>query len=256
MDPAVRAAAERLLNDCEKAGSFGFDYEAEDMADIKTVARYALAGSHEAGTVETLTVAGDLMAKRLIQLESRHWRTEGPGPDRWQCLLCSQRSDSSNGSHMTGCPVHIWQSARAVPARACGMERLRMSDKEIVFRVNGITWTLAELAEGDEHLRWLIDTHRPADGKSFCPVCDTRAPCDYVSLAATGLARSSATTPPASAGEVRAANLYRDVLAQIVGAFTSGIYCANCGEGVETCRCIIDLARTALAIEPGERETP
>lgn len=40
--------------------------------------------------------------------------------------------------------------------------------------------------------------------------------------------------------------LLRDVLAQIVGAFTSGIYCANCGEGVELCRCIIDLGRTAL----------
>lgn len=40
--------------------------------------------------------------------------------------------------------------------------------------------------------------------------------------------------------------LLRDVLAQIVGAFTSGISCANCGEGVETCRCVIDLGRTAL----------
>ena len=39
----------------------------------------------------------------------------------------------------------------------------------------------------------------------------------------------------------------REALAQIVGAFTSGIYCANCGEGVETCRCIIDLGRTALS---------
>jgi hypothetical protein len=42
------------------------------------------------------------------------------------------------------------------------------------------------------------------------------------------------------------AGQYRDVLAQVVGAFTSGIYCSNCGEGIETCRCIIDLARTAL----------
>jgi hypothetical protein len=47
--------------------------------------------------------------------------------------------------------------------------------------------------------------------------------------------------------QAKTAGVYRDVLARIVGAFTSGIYCANCGEGIETCRCIVDLARTALA---------
>jgi hypothetical protein len=45
---------------------------------------------------------------------------------------------------------------------------------------------------------------------------------------------------------------YRAVLARIVGDFTSGIYCANCGEGVELCRCTIDLARTVLLRQADE----
>ena len=59
------------------------------------------------------------------------------------------------------------------------------------YRVDGIAHTLENLSESDEHLRWVMEQHAPPDGKSFCPVCDLRAPCDMVSLAASGLARST-----------------------------------------------------------------
>ena len=45
-------------------------------------------------------------------------------------------------------------------------------------------------------------------------------------------------------------HLLRDVLASIVGAFTDGDCCTNCGEGAECCRCVIDLGRTALGAMP------
>lgn len=67
-----------------------------------------------------------------------------------------------------------------------------LSEDEIVFRAAGFTFTLEELAESDDHLRWVLRTHQPAEGKSFCPVCDLRAPCDLVSLAGTALYRAAA----------------------------------------------------------------
>jgi hypothetical protein len=41
----------------------------------------------------------------------------------------------------------------------------------------------------------------------------------------------------------------RDGLATIVQAFTSGIYCANCGASLDTegCDCVISVARALLA---------
>ena len=39
----------------------------------------------------------------------------------------------------------------------------------------------------------------------------------------------------------------RDILARIVGAFTSGVYCSNCGHSVDICDCIIGEAREVLA---------
>lgn len=39
----------------------------------------------------------------------------------------------------------------------------------------------------------------------------------------------------------------RESLAQIVGAFTSGVYCSNCGESADDCVCIIGQGRVALA---------
>lgn len=53
----VKAAASRLLNDCEKAGLLGFDYDAKDMADIALVARAALSGQAGGGEVERLREA-------------------------------------------------------------------------------------------------------------------------------------------------------------------------------------------------------
>lgn len=38
----------------------------------------------------------------------------------------------------------------------------------------------------------------------------------------------------------------RTVLATVVGAFTNGVYCGNCGESVDDCDCVISEARTAL----------
>ena len=39
----------------------------------------------------------------------------------------------------------------------------------------------------------------------------------------------------------------RDTLARIVGAFTNGVYCGNCGESVDDCDCIISDGRKVLA---------
>lgn len=39
----------------------------------------------------------------------------------------------------------------------------------------------------------------------------------------------------------------RDALALIVGAFTNGVYCGNCGEPVDDCDCVISNGRKALA---------
>jgi hypothetical protein len=50
---------------------------------------------------------------------------------------------------------------------------------------------LESLAESDHHLQWLVARHLPPKGKTFCPVCDSRSPCDYLSLAISGLARSA-----------------------------------------------------------------
>jgi len=63
------------------------------------------------------------------------------------------------------------------------------------------------------------------------------------------VADNARLTADLAAAEARGAAL-RETLALIAGAFTSGIYCANCGDGIETCRCILDLARTAL-LAPG-----
>lgn len=51
-------------------------------------------------------------------------------------------------------------------------------------------WTYADLAENEAHLRFLIDDHSPDtnSGRTFCPICDRRAPCEIVELASTGLA--------------------------------------------------------------------
>lgn len=54
-------------------------------------------------------------------------------------------------------------------------------------------WTYVELAENEQHLRFLIEDHSPDtnSGKTYCPVCDRRAPCDITTLAATALAALS-----------------------------------------------------------------
>jgi hypothetical protein len=49
-------------------------------------------------------------------------------------------------------------------------------------------------------------------------------------------------------------HLLRDVLTRLVAEFTFGdkvVQCSHCGEPVEMCRCIIDLARTALGGREG-----
>ena len=51
-------------------------------------------------------------------------------------------------------------------------------------------WTYVDLAENEQHLRYLIADHSPDthSGKTYCPQCDRRAPCDITTLAATALA--------------------------------------------------------------------
>lgn len=49
------------------------------------------------------------------------------------------------------------------------------------------------------------------------------------------------------AREWRRAADAREALANIVGAFTSGVYCANCGESVEDCDCPLNWGRVVLA---------
>lgn len=61
-----------------------------------------------------------------------------------------------------------------------------MSD--LTFFDGNQSWSMDDLAENPAHLRSLLVNHAPPADKTFCPVCGTRAPCDTVSLAATGLA--------------------------------------------------------------------
>ena len=44
--------------------------------------------------------------------------------------------------------------------------------------------------------------------------------------------------------------IYREMLAKIVGAFTSGVYCLNCGTSVDDCDCIISQCRQLLEDVP------
>lgn len=60
------------------------------------------------------------------------------------------------------------------------------------MRFGTVEFTLENLSESDEYLKGVIESHTPADGREFCDVCSTRAPCDVIYLAASGLYRSKA----------------------------------------------------------------
>jgi 3-deoxy-D-arabino-heptulosonate 7-phosphate (DAHP) synthase class II len=53
--------------------------------------------------------------------------------------------------------------------------------------------------------------------------------------------------PPVETAVERKIHTLRDALAQVVGAFTNGVYCGNCGESVDDCDCFVNDARAVLA---------
>ena len=51
---------------------------------------------------------------------------------------------------------------------------------------------LADVAESDEHARWIVRTHTEdgtGDGRHRCTVCDSWWPCDLLGLAALAVLR-------------------------------------------------------------------
>ncbi len=74
----VRAAAERLLADCQRAGStLGFTYEQEDLGDIRLVAQFALdaASATDRQEIARLRI---LIERALPLLESEWIGPDGP----------------------------------------------------------------------------------------------------------------------------------------------------------------------------------